>query len=73
MENRRGGEGAEGLAATVSPCVRLPAERVLHLLKDHVGHRDSRRPFPLEAGLEVEGHQEVLANQQSSAEARHAA
>lgn len=64
---------SEGLPAAVPSCVCLPTERVLHLEEVHGGHGDGWRPFLFEAGLEVEGHQEVLANQQSSAEARHAA
>lgn len=62
-----------GLAATVPPGVRLPPQRVLHLVELHARHRDGRLPFLLEAGLEVERHQEVLADEQSSAQARHAA
>lgn len=61
------------LAAAVPPCVRLPAEQVLHLLEAHVGHADGRGAPLLEAGLEVEWHQEVLADEQRAAEARHAA
>jgi len=67
------GVGAHGLAAAVPPCVRLPTHHVLHLLELHVGHRDGRRSFLLEAGLLVEGHQKFLAYQQRSAEARPAA
>lgn len=61
------------LAATIPPCVRLPAEHVLHLLEVHVGYGDGRGAPLLEAGLEVEGHQEILADEQRAAEARHAA
>lgn len=60
-----------GLHAAVPSCVRLPTERVFHLLELHVGHRDGRWPCLLEASLEVEGHQEVFTNQQGSAEAWH--
>ncbi len=70
---KKGGVGADGLAAAVPSCVRLPTEHVLHLLEVHVGYGDGWWPFLLEAGLEVERHQEVLANQKSSAEARHTA
>lgn len=66
-------ERRSGLAATVSSCIRLSAEQILHFLEAQVGHRDFRRPLLLEAGLEVEGHQEVLADQQRSPETRHAA
>lgn len=65
--------GRCSLAATVSSCIRLPTEQILHFLKAQVGHRDFRRALLLEASLEVEGHQEVLADQQCSPEARHAA
>lgn len=65
--------GSGRLAATVPPCVRLAAEHVLHLLEVHVGYGDGRWSFLLEASLQVEGHQEVLANQQSAAEAWDAA
>lgn len=58
-----GGVAADGLAAAVPPCIRLPTEHVLHLLELHAGYRDGWWPFLLEAGLEVEGYQEVLANQ----------
>ena len=68
----RVGFGIEGLAATVPPGVRLPADRVLHLMELHVGHGDGWRSLLFEAGLDVERHQEVLANQQSSPEARYA-
>lgn len=61
------------LAAAVPPRVRLPAEHVLHLLEAHVGHGDGRGAPLLEAGLEVKGHQEVLADEQRTAEARDAA
>lgn len=37
---KEGGVGADGLAAAVSPCVRLTTERVLHLLELHVGYGD---------------------------------
>lgn len=61
------------LAAAVPPRVRLPAEQVLHLLEAHAGHGDGRGAPLLEAGLEVERDQEVLADEQRAAEARHAA
>lgn len=64
-------EGRGGLAAAVPPSVRLPAEHVLHLLEVHVGYGDGRRAPLLEAGLEVEGHQEVLADEQGTAAARY--
>lgn len=64
--------GCGGLTAAVPPSVRLPAEHVLHLLEVHVGYGDGRRACLSEAGLEVKGHQEVLADEQGSAEARHA-
>lgn len=70
---REDGGGSDALAAAVPPCVRLPAQPVLHLLEVHVGYGDGRRAFLLEAGLEVEGHQEVLADEEGAAEARHAA
>lgn len=73
VESRGAVGGVMGLAATVPPGVRLPPQRVLHLMELHAGHRDGGLPFLLEAGLEVERHQEVLADQQGSAEARHAA
>lgn len=61
-----------GLTAAVSPNVHLPTEHVLHLLEVHVGYGDGRRASLFEAGLEVEGHQEVLADEQGTAEAWHA-
>lgn len=61
------------LATAVPPGVGLPTQRVLHLLEVHVGDGDGRRPFLLEAGLAIERHQEVLADQQSPAQAWHAA
>lgn len=64
---------ASQLAAAIPPCVRLPAEHVLHLLEAHVRYRDGRGASLLEAGFEVEGHQEILADEQCAAEARHAA
>lgn len=70
---KEGGVGSGGLAAAVPPCVCLPADHILHLLEVQVGYGDGRWTFLLEAGLKVEGHQEVLANQQSAAEARDAA
>lgn len=57
----------------VPPRVRRPAEPVLHLLEVHVCHGDDRRAGVPEAGLEVEGHQEVLADEQGAAKAPQAA
>lgn len=65
--------GGGRLTAAVPASVRLAAEHVLHLLEVHVGYGDGRRAPLLEAGLAVEGHQEVLADEQGAAEARHAA
>ncbi|KAG7265886.1 hypothetical protein CRUP_016149 [Coryphaenoides rupestris] len=67
------GFGVGRLAAAVASCVRLPAERVLHLLETHVGHGDGRGPLLLEARFAIEGQQEVLADEQRSPQARHAA
>lgn len=66
-------KGGDGLAAAVPPRVRLPAEHVLHLPELHVGDGDGRGALLFEAGLEVEGNQEVLADEQRAAQARHAA
>lgn len=46
---------------------------MLHLLELHAGHRDGWRPFLFEAGFEIEGHQEVLTDEQRSPYARYAA
>lgn len=73
MEGGVGGVGSDGLAAAVPSCVCLPTDHVLHLLELHVGYGDGRWAFLFEAGLKVEGNQEVLANQQSAAEAWHTA
>jgi len=67
------GFGVGRLAAAVAPRVRLPAQRVLHLLEAHVGHGDGRGALLLEARLAVEGQQEVLADEQRSPQAGHAA
>lgn len=72
-KRKEGGVGTDGLAAAVPPCVRLTADCVLHLLELHVGYGDGWWPSLLESGLLVEGHQEFLANQQSSAEAWYTA
>ena len=67
------GFGVGRLAAAVASRVRQPPERVLHLLEAHVGHRDGGGALLLEARLAVEGHQELLADEQRPAQARHAA
>lgn len=72
-QGKREWEAGGGLTAAVPSSVRLPAEHVLHLLEVHVGYGDGRRASLFEAGLAVEGHQEVLADEQGAAEARHTA
>ena len=66
-------EGGEGLAAAVSPREGHPPQQILHLPETEVAHGDGRGALPLEASLAVEGHEELLANEQRSEQTRKAA
>ena len=61
------------LAATVPPRVGQPTQLVLHLTEAEGPHGDGRLALVLEAGLLVEGHQELLADEHGPPQARHAA
>ena len=58
---------------TVAAHVRVAADRVQHLREGEVGHGDGAAAQHLEAGLPVEGNQEVLAHQHRPAHAGQAA
>lgn len=58
---------------TVAPHVRVAADGVPHLREGHAGHGDGAAAQHLEAGLAVEGNEEVLAHQHRSAHIGQAA
>lgn len=58
---------------TVAPHVRVAADGVPHLREGHAGHGDGAAAQHLEAGLAVEGDEEVLAHQHRSAHIGQAA
>lgn len=66
-------KGATTSAATVAAHEGVAAHGVLHLDEGQWPHRDLARALNLEAGLLVEGHEEILAHEHGAAHVRQTA